>query len=145
VTPPKIGTPCTVVLASPRRLSRSPESSVEMACLAASDNAPPLEPCTVRSRTRCIWFMAFCSAESVASSRPTPSEMLRACCAVAPMSCRASIALFAPVGESDGALMSFPEVICVWSLLTVARLRLSPWRLFIATVRWVMRIRSPAH
>jgi hypothetical protein len=56
------------------------------------------------------------------------------------MDWRVSREVFVPVGESDGLLMVFPEVICCWSLLSADRLLLSPWRLFSVIARWVILI-----
>ena len=101
---------------------------------------PLLAPWTVRSRTRRAVSSISCSVESVCSSQLFASLMLRCCCALAAWSARVCIARFVPVGESDGALMSRPEVSCCCSFPTASRFRLRPWRLVSATARWVIRI-----
>ncbi len=110
----------------------------------ASETAPVLSPCTVRSRMRWVTFIICSSDELPWSSQVLASATLRPCWATAACSARVCIALFVPVGESDGLLMSLPEVSWFWSLPSVSRLRLRPCRLVSVTARCVMRTQITA-
>src|SRR4051794_38232034 len=132
-------------LATPRRLSRRAASSTATPCCELVDPAPVFIALTARSRTRWTWATTVCSAESVASSQLCPSEMFFSNCWTALWSWRICSALLVPVGESVGALISFPEVSCCCSLATDDRLLFRPRRAVWVTARWVIRIRSPPH
>src|SRR5947209_4825681 len=122
-----------------------PLTSVAMSAWELASSAPPLSACTVRVRTRRAWSSIVCSAESVASRKVRPSEMLRACWALPAWDWRVSMAVLVPVGSSDGWLICLPELSCCCSLFTAARLPLSPVRLVRTTERCVMRTGSPHH
>src|SRR3712207_3528110 len=132
-------------LATPRRLSRSAATSTAMARCESVDTAPSFRAWTVSARTRCTWPMAVVSAVSVASSQLCPSVVFLANCWTALWSCRICSALLAPVGESDGTLISFPEGNCCCSFATGDRLVFRPRSAVWVTARCVMRIRSPPH
>src|SRR3712207_3795566 len=131
--------------ATPRRLSRSAATSTAMAFCELVEAPPVFSAWTVSARTRWTWPRAVVSAVSVASSQLCPSEMFLANCSTALWSCRICSALLVPVGESDGELISFPEVSCCCSFATDERLLFRPRSAVCVTARWVIRIRSPPH
>ena len=91
------------------------------------------------SRARVIWSPMVDSVPSVWSSQPTASSALRTNCCWLDSEDRIRIAVVAPVGSSDGRLISRPVVSCSCALATRSMAVCMPLNDWWLSMFWVIR------